>query len=259
MSKKKVFLSYSHADFSKLKTLKNEFAKNSIFETIVIAENKEHQKLLSDKVIKGIEDCDYFIPLLTKNSISNQWVNQEIGFAVAKNREILPFVQEEIMGNLKGFIHSQYDLPYHFRTRNGEAELNASAIRRNYRKAVKNLVDHLVLANTINSSKLKFTDLFPGKWQTDFILSNRKGREINIEVREPNKYYVNGKFLFYLTDLEVDLNQNVLSFTKVSAHKEQYTISNKLNIIEIGRKYVGFENNTELGKNISITYKRSGY
>ena len=40
---------------------------------------------VTKKVADGIRESQIIIPILTKNSISSQWVNQEIGFAVAKD------------------------------------------------------------------------------------------------------------------------------------------------------------------------------
>jgi TIR domain-containing protein len=79
-------------------------------EPIVIATNKEPGKRLSDKVSEGIISSDIFIPILTRNSINNQWVNQEIGFAVAQEKRIVPVTEKQIISQLKGFIHSQIDL-----------------------------------------------------------------------------------------------------------------------------------------------------
>ena len=43
-------------------------------------------KPLTDKVKEGILETPYFIPILTRSSITSQWVNQEIDFAIATDR-----------------------------------------------------------------------------------------------------------------------------------------------------------------------------
>ena len=40
-----------------------------------------------------ISECPYFIVVLTKTARKSQWVNQEIGFAAAKGKEIIPLVE----------------------------------------------------------------------------------------------------------------------------------------------------------------------
>ncbi len=40
-----------------------------------------------------ISECPYFVLLLTRRARSSQWVNQEIGFATAKEKEIIPLVE----------------------------------------------------------------------------------------------------------------------------------------------------------------------
>ena len=46
------------------------------------------------EVIKSrISECPYFLVLLTKSARGSQWVNQEIGFAAAKEKMIIPIVE----------------------------------------------------------------------------------------------------------------------------------------------------------------------
>ncbi len=40
-----------------------------------------------------ISECPYFIVLLTKTARASQWVNQEIGFAAAREKEIIPMIE----------------------------------------------------------------------------------------------------------------------------------------------------------------------
>ena len=40
--------------------------------------------------------CPYFLVILTKNGIASQWVNQEIGYAVAVNRAPIPIIEVEV-------------------------------------------------------------------------------------------------------------------------------------------------------------------
>jgi type I site-specific restriction endonuclease len=91
-----------------------ELTNHEYFKPIRIASNKEPLKLISDKVIRGLHDSEIVIPILTSQSISTQWINQEIGFAQAKDKKIIPIVEKEVIDSLKGFIHKQADLSYSY-------------------------------------------------------------------------------------------------------------------------------------------------
>jgi hypothetical protein len=113
----KVFISYSEKDSDKKTILQKALKRQqTVFMPVVVSSKKEPAKSLSDKVIKYIDDSSIFIPILTNNSISNQWVNQEIGYAFSKSQIMkLPIVEESLLNVLKGFIHNQMDLPFKYK------------------------------------------------------------------------------------------------------------------------------------------------
>lgn len=117
---RKIFISFESTDESKVKILKESIEKNSTeeYEAIIISDKKEPGKPLTDKVITGLKESQFFIPILTNKSINNQWVNQEIGFAKAMNDAekitLLPIVGSDVLNDLKGFIHTQLDLSFNF-------------------------------------------------------------------------------------------------------------------------------------------------
>lgn len=112
--KRKIFISYSHNNIDKVELIVNELKKHSILEALVIASNREAGKLLSEKVKTGIKDAQIILPIITEESINEQWINQEIGYATALNKKIMPIVQGDLIDKLKGFIHKQADIPYKF-------------------------------------------------------------------------------------------------------------------------------------------------
>ncbi|MEM3192161.1 MAG: toll/interleukin-1 receptor domain-containing protein, partial [Candidatus Parvarchaeota archaeon] len=63
-----------------------------------------------EKIKESIRDSNVFVVIFTNNSISNQWVNQELGYA-ERVREttpyplIIPVVEKEIASNVKGFYN----------------------------------------------------------------------------------------------------------------------------------------------------------
>jgi len=154
--KKGVFISYSEVDRNKKESIKKVLEKSKCLLPIIIAERRQSMKNLSDKIIKGINEADYLIPILTKNSINNQWVNQEIGFAKSQELErkirIIPIIESSLLSEklLKGFIHDQLDLPYNFKS-----DTNQSKERRNFRKCYNLLIADLEL-EIMNNKLVKF-------------------------------------------------------------------------------------------------------
>lgn len=223
---KKVFISYAEADKSKVTTLQKVIDKTNILSAIVIANNRQALIQLSEKVKNGIKDCDYFVPILTPNSISAQWINQEIGYATALNREIFPIVEHSVIDVLKGFIHKQVDLSYSYEknTRNVKSEAAKFA------RVSKLLVDDILLKNNVYPEKIEIDSLFPGKWQSQF--------DDVIEVKNGGKYYVDGKFYFDLKEVSIDVSKKRLEFKKVGDGRTAY---NDLEIIEVGKRYKGIE------------------
>lgn len=97
-------------------------ATNSLV-PIVIADRRKALVPLTKKVEDGINESQIIVPILTKESISSQWVNQEIGYASAlTDIKIMPILDSSIIDDLKGFIHKQVDLSYNFQSFSGNAK-----------------------------------------------------------------------------------------------------------------------------------------
>ena len=73
-----------------MRSLFKKFQKNIDLEPIVVADNRESMKALSEKVIEGIKAADVVVPILTEKSAWTQWINQEIGYAKAIKKRIEP-------------------------------------------------------------------------------------------------------------------------------------------------------------------------
>ena len=157
--KEKIFISYSQEDKNKLESL-SKALENSVkkFMPIIVANRRNPGKPLTDKVKEGILETPFFIPILTRSSITNQWVNQEIGFAVANDRNIMPLVEKSILNELKGFIHNQVDLPFTFEGNVSNKWKEAQNFRKCYKEMLHHLEDKLVepkLKSSIYPKKLK--------------------------------------------------------------------------------------------------------
>jgi len=135
-----VFVSYSSEDDNKRLAVGNALkAAVPRITPVVVAARREPGRPLADKVIACIEEADVLVPILTRSSIHTQWVNQEIGYAHGIGKPVIPLVERQIIGQLKGFIHNQHDLPFSFEGFELDARREAAAFRSAYRL----LIDHL--------------------------------------------------------------------------------------------------------------------
>jgi hypothetical protein len=140
----KIFISYSDNDKNKMEALYNALKKiGNKFIPIVVAKRTSPNTTLSDKVKESILESSFIVPILTKDSINNQWVNQEVGFSVGRDKSIIPIVDKSIMGDLKGFINNQIDLPFNFEA-NSSTHVEAANFRKSYRLLVEYLEKGLV-------------------------------------------------------------------------------------------------------------------
>jgi len=130
--KAKIFLSYSELDKNKLKALRNAIKKRDGLDPIVVAERRKVGQSLADKVKECMDEADCLMPILTRQSIDSQWVNQEIGFAEALEKPIIPLVEKNLLDKLKGFIHKQMDLPFAFSGVESDAKKEARSFRKCY-------------------------------------------------------------------------------------------------------------------------------
>lgn len=153
---KKIFISYSDLDKSKMIALKKAIDNGpSKIEAVVIADQKKPLETLTEKVITGIKNCDILVPILTTNSIKNQWVNQEIGYAKASDKKIIPIISNRVFKDLKGFVNPQVDCPFQF-LQNKNPRMESAAFRKAYLELINHIVTYSVQPseNTMLSSSI---------------------------------------------------------------------------------------------------------
>lgn len=119
--KKVLFISYASENLNKVTLITKEFEDHPLFEPLVVSNKREPNKALIKKVTSGIKSSYCLIALLTRESIKEQWINQEIGYAFGKKKPVIPIVEQILLDrdSLKGFIHKQNDCPYTYPTRKG--------------------------------------------------------------------------------------------------------------------------------------------
>lgn len=112
----KVFVSYCVEDKDLMVIIRDLINSKPPLKALIVLEEQSDLSLNSDKIKSSIKESKVFIPILTSNSLNNQWVNQEIGFAfgTVKNIQIIPLVEKKITHDLKGFINSSVDLNYRY-------------------------------------------------------------------------------------------------------------------------------------------------
>jgi hypothetical protein len=165
---KNIFISYSDLDRPKMKALKTAIDKADFeIKALVIADQKKPLEVLSEKVKTGIDNCDILIPILTLNSIKNQWVNQEIGYATAKDKMIVPIVANNSFKKLKGFINPQVDCPFTFKVDNKSAHRESAAFRGAYSELINYLKTSSVssekrqgLTSSITPTRIKEGEIY---------------------------------------------------------------------------------------------------
>ncbi len=145
----KIFISYYSKDSNKMLMLKKLINTNKKLIPIVIAERRKSLVPLSKKVEDGIKESQIIIPILTRESISSQWVNQEIGYATAlPDIKIMPIIDNQIINDLKGFIHKQVDLSYNFQSFIDNKRKEGI----HFRKCINNLVSDILKEYNISES-----------------------------------------------------------------------------------------------------------
>lgn len=235
---KNVFISYADADKRKVRYISNKLKRTKIYKPIVVADNRKSLVALTDKVMEGLNISDIFIPILTKQSFHEQWINQEIGCFYAnqaKRKNVFPIVETDILNDLKGFIHNQVDLPYTYQTSiDSKIEFN------NFKKCFCLLFEDINLTNssltTNNNHKSEYIS------DNSFRIISPKETEVHEEwayisgVGAPPKYrillftWLKNKFLSLQDDIATaDSNGNWYNqkchLANLDSYREIYTIA----------------------------------
>jgi hypothetical protein len=238
--KKKIFISYSDLDKSKMNSLAKKIEKSNSLSPIVVAYNRDAMIPLSHKVINGIEESQYIVPILTSKSYKTQWINQEIGFAKAKNKRIIPIVEQQILTHLKGFVNSQMDLSYNFSSTPDNQKKERAAFRKCCDILIFDLESKLKPTKKKTPTPKTLSSIFKGKWINEYEFPDgRKGKE-SVEIKNGNRYYSNDRFVFELDKIYVSPDLKTIQFRKNGINGDDRKAFNKLELIAPG-KYSGTE------------------
>ena len=92
-----VFVSHSfHDDDKKLAVVLKDKLKESDIDAYLAEKEKRYGYIISGKIKEAIRNCYCVIVILTKNSVISASVNQELGYAMGINRDIIPMVKDDV-------------------------------------------------------------------------------------------------------------------------------------------------------------------
>ena len=96
-----VFISHSVTDLNIVYQFKHWLEVNAI--SVWVADTQPQMGVsLPLKISNGINQCDSVIAILTQNGERSAWVNQEIGYAKARGKLVIPVVEPGV--DPKGFV-----------------------------------------------------------------------------------------------------------------------------------------------------------
>lgn len=85
----RIFISYSHEDKILAGQIK-QYLENFKLEVFLAHEDISPSLEWQNVILQNLESIDIFIPLFSNNFIHSKWTDQESGFALAKNKFIIP-------------------------------------------------------------------------------------------------------------------------------------------------------------------------
>ncbi len=87
-------------------------------------------KPLAEKVKRNINKCNAVVVLLTDNSVGSSYVHQEIGYALAKKKLVIPLVAPSISANHLAMLQGLEHIVFDFRDPHPGKESLASELQR---------------------------------------------------------------------------------------------------------------------------------
>jgi len=118
----KIFITHSEKDIELARKLKESLKDDC--EIYIAADDIQPGRSLPDKIVTNIKSSNYLIGLITRDAVSSQWVQQEIGIAKANNIPIIPLVEPgvKIKGVLEGIEYITLDRNNPYKTLNNLRE-----------------------------------------------------------------------------------------------------------------------------------------
>ena len=110
----KIFLSHNKADVQWVKWI-SQHAQAVGIAVYLYEHDPQPGRLIADKVKLAIQDSNALVVLLTANSQFSAYVQQEIGFAEASKKLIIPLVQPGVQAESLAMLEGREYVPFDFR------------------------------------------------------------------------------------------------------------------------------------------------
>ena len=91
----KVFISYSSEDAKRVKPIKDALKYHPGLEIFYADESFFPGDNIPSRIKSEIDKCDYLFLFHSKNSQKSQWVQNEVGIAIGKNKSVVPILLDE--------------------------------------------------------------------------------------------------------------------------------------------------------------------
>ncbi len=104
---RQVFISHASEDLDELEMFLHPLQYLPLDRYVAV--NKQQVGWLPETIQKELEASDVIVPFLTKDSMDNRWVNQEIGYAMARNIPVIPVF--ETSDAMSGLIENVEGVP----------------------------------------------------------------------------------------------------------------------------------------------------
>ncbi|HTF04063.1 MAG TPA: hypothetical protein VK826_08555 [Bacteroidia bacterium] len=91
---------------------------------------------------------------------------------------------------------------------------------------------------------MSLENVFPGKWRNIYVTQNGQSGSEDFEIKEGNKYIIKGRHMFNLENVSIDLKKKRIKFKKVGIPPDNRFAFNEVQIVEVGKKYEGLEDET---------------
>jgi hypothetical protein len=154
----RIFASYSSLDKNLAGAIKERLEHYSL-SVFLAHEDIKPSVDWQNELVYNLRGCDIFMPILTEKFNTSEWTNQEVGFAFALGKTILPL---KINVNPIGFITRVQALPFECNSLEYSCEKVLDLIKENplLRESLKDcLIRALERSNNYDSAKSKITIL----------------------------------------------------------------------------------------------------
>lgn len=173
VEKKRIFISYSHANYRKVELIKTALLKHPLFDPYVVADKRRPNDALVKLVKEGIDGSYCVIPILSPQSYKEQWINQEIGYALGVGRKVAPIIGDTILDKLKGFVHKQNQCPYIYKSNKGISMSGENkGFMQKFRLLIKDLEEEIAAERNKDKEVIeKANQSFNGRPSTKIVAS----------------------------------------------------------------------------------------